>query len=94
MIIYIYFINKIKFVLKLKFIYPDNLFQGLGTALQIFNDFVPNPLYPFIVTKLFFCSSSLANLTKPYPLLNPELSKITFAVLIELYLAANALYKE
>lgn len=24
--------------------YPDILFQGLGTALQIFKDFVPSPL--------------------------------------------------
>lgn len=50
---------------------------GLGTALQIFKAFVPRPIYPFIAYRAFFCSSSLPNLTKPYPLLKPDASNMT-----------------
>lgn len=55
----------------------DSAPLGFGTALQILSAFVPSPKYPFIVVKAFFISSSLPKRTKPYPLLNPLLSKIT-----------------
>lgn len=38
---------------------------GFGTAVHIFNGFVPRPVYPFIAYKAFHCSSSLPNRTKP-----------------------------
>lgn len=66
---------------------------GFGTALQIFNAFEPSPRYPFISYNADFCSSSTPKRTKPYPFENPDESKMTFAVFIELYLFENTLYK-